>query len=320
MRTNRLFWRFTAVLSLVFWGTLGNNPFLVGSGISLIMFWSLKKQINRRTLPANRRPYTIFLIALCAFLPLSYTEFFGALFGFTGLLWGGYAVSNQLSTRQQQKLSGQRVAALPTIDQIKSTVKQLDGSVSRLKALAESKQHAAYKASAPEVLTELEQLADQLNQQKNRLDLATFQRLMTRIATERQLIQDTLHQLQHDWESQLPDQHNIKQIAPEISAAVYQIRQDSQLIKEQIKKSQLANQAELLELHQTSMLRFNSILTGYLTIKEHPNHYYDAEKRLTTAQETIERFANDLKEQVRQLNENAMYEFEVNLRLLNSTV
>lgn len=318
MKTNRLFWRFAAVLTLLFWGGLIRNPLFVGSGISLILFWTASKQINRWALPTHRKPYKAFLTLLCCFLPLSFAPFFAAMFGFTGLLWTGYAVTARFNNSHQTKLTGQRRSSLPNLADLKHMVKQLDDKVKQLKELAASNQHQTYRQLANDVLADLDKLDHQLREQQATLEQATYQRLTTRVQTERQIIQETLDKIERSWETALPAHQEIERLAPEMSQIFAQISQDSQLIKQQIKTSQTGNQAELLELHDTNMRRFSRILSGYLAIKEHPNHYYDAEQRLTTAQTTMTQFAHDLKEQLKQLNENAMHEFEVNLRLLNS--
>lgn len=317
MTNSKLFWRFAIILALFFLNPL--SPLFPSLGTALIMFWVGRSWVNRRALPHNRLPYTFFLTALSIFLPLSglVGQLFSALVPFTSLLWVGYAVTSRLSSRQA-RLTGKQPKALTNVAQLKMAVKDLDQQISQLQDLSQTADPGHYHHQAKLVLDQLRQLEENLNQQRQALDRTTYQRLVKRIATERQSIQDQLKRLaQPD-----ADPHlilKVEELAPELLEVVRSVQLDVMTIERLIADSQSGNQAELLTLHKTNHQRFQTVLKGYLTIKANPNHYYDAQDRLATAQATLTRFADTLKEQVRQLNENDMHEFEVNLRLLNQT-
>lgn len=313
MTFNKRFLKFALVASLLFWGSFQPSHYFFLLGLSLIGFWTIQPWIKRWASPQHRLPYTVFGGMLCHLLPLAWiNEFVLALMAFISLLWAGYALTNR-QTRGSHRLWGQRPQALPDLTQLKATIRDLDKEVHQLKLLKTDQ----FQAQAQQTLQKLAQLEQDLQLRARQLDRTTYQRLIKRIASEHQAIQDRLRGLDRD-----PNDPyltlKINELAPELVDLVRTVQLDVVTIERRIKTSTAGNQAELLTLHKTNHQRFQAILTGYLNIKASPSHYYDADQRLETAQAAMTRFAQTLKEQIRQLNEEDMHEFEVNLRLLNN--
>lgn len=318
MTFNKRFWKFALVTSLLFFGGLRGAAFLILSGISLMSFWAVHPLIKRWANSQNYLPYTGFLLAITALIPLAVIrDYFGALIGFTSILWGGYAVTSHLPGKEQPKLTGKKPKALGAIQDLKHRVKDLNQALETLAQHRPRLDWASYREKAVDLLQALDQLKTDLTKQRRRLSTTTYKRLMARIETEENQLKETLTAEQAP--AQPAKEPDLADLPLDIRETVLAIYADNQTIIEQVKASTSGNQAELLQLHQTNMDRFQSILTGYLAIQKSPSHYFDAQNRLDTAKTSMEAFAHSLKEQLRQLNENDMREFEVNLRLLNAT-
>lgn len=336
MKPNRYFWRFALVLTLLFWGTFLNTPMILGAGVSLVLFWSIRRLINSRAYPHHRLPYTIFLTILCLLFPVSFIQFFALLFGFSGMLWAGYAITSRFNPQSKQaKLAYKQKQHLtkptatkakpqgqiaPIIAELKAEIKELDQAIKTLNHYRDQHDLSHYKNLAEQILLRLRAARTALTEYRDQLDDPTYDRLIKRIDRESQIINRQLHDygLEEAQADQLDLLAEVHELAPELLTTVSAVQKDSQTILRLIRSSKSGNQAELLELHETNIRRFSNILDGYLKIKASPNYYYDADQRLETARATMAAFENNLKEQVRQLNENDMHEFEVNLRLLNN--
>lgn len=318
MTFNKRFWKFALVTTLLFFGGLGGADFLILSGIGLMTFWAVHPLIKRWASDQNRLPYTGFLLAISALSPLAViSDFFGALVGFTSILWGGYAVTSHLPGKGQPRLIGGQAKKLGLVKDLKTRVKSLNQALEDLAANRDKLDLLSYRSKAQHLLAGLSQLRQDLTKHKRHLETATYERLLKRIETEENQLSQTL--LEEERPRPAVREPELADLPADIAETVTGIFQDSQTIVDQIKASTSGNQAELLQLHQTNMDRFTSILNGYLAIHRQPNHYFQAQDRLHTAKTSMEGFAHSLKEQLRQLNENDMREFEVNLRLLNAT-
>lgn len=318
MRPNRYFIRFAIIMALFFYGSFIDSDFVMMAGSSLLIFWVGHPMIKRWAKPSNQLPYSGFFIALCALSPLGTTsDFFFTLMGFTTVLWMGYAVTSHLPNKSQARLTGSQAKKLGLVKDLKARVKDLSQALEQLTADKGQLAWDSYKTQAKQLLNHLEALKQDLITHQKSLEPATFHRLLARIQVEKTTLAQSLQQEQGAATSHVSTEQ-VAQEAPELLEAVTAISQDSQTIMDRLLTSDSSNKAELRQLHETNMTRFKAILDGYLAIKRSPNHYYDAKGRLATAQTTIEGFALALKDQLKQLNENDMHEFEVNLRLLNT--
>lgn len=112
------------------------------------------------------------------------------------------------------------------------------------------------------------------------------------------------------------DEAELDRFAPEIFDTVHNIQLSHASIIRKITKSESREKEELLALHETQMHKFHDILDGYLKIKRSPSDYYDADERLEQAKKALESFDQQLLTNIRQLNENDLYEFKISLRML----
>lgn len=310
MTKRTLFIRFAVILSLMFFGGIIDSDVWEMAGAALIFFWLGRWLITRYARPVNHRVYSLFLVAICFLIPLSdLSDLFEHLLGFSVLLFMGYIVINHIGK------SGKQSAKRPqtrSIADLQEQVKRLDQKLQDLQQVTDP---LAYKDRANHLLKALENLKQELHHQVKAIDKSTYERLMARIEREkRQLTQNLTKQGSTTPTDSLAQ---VADLAPEIRETVAHVHQSSQSIQAQITTAKSGNQAELLQLHQTAMRHFNSILEGYLKLKATPNAYYDVDKRLTAAKAAMEQFEQELTDQVRQLNENDMHDFEVTLRLLN---
>lgn len=112
------------------------------------------------------------------------------------------------------------------------------------------------------------------------------------------------------------DEADLDRFAPEIFDTVHNIQLSHASIVKKITKSDSSDKEELLALHETQMRQFHDILAGYLKIKRSPTDYYDADERLEQAKTALESFDQQLLTNIRQLNENDLYEFKISLRMM----
>lgn len=112
------------------------------------------------------------------------------------------------------------------------------------------------------------------------------------------------------------DEADLDRFAPEIFDTVHSIQLSHASIVKKITKSDSREKEELLALHETQMRQFQDILLGYLKIKRSPKDYYDADERLAQAKTALESFEKQLLINIRQLNENDLYEFKISLRIM----
>lgn len=275
------------------------------SGLMFLIGASLIQKFAR---PENRKTYLIFCVITCLLFGL---EEIGNLLedlgGYVVVAWVGLIVINQFWKPKQL-----------TVKQVQSKIKDLDRDIKLLQGYREGGDLNNYQQLAPKIIDKLRQVKEEIKQIKQQVKPTTYHRLRDRIAKEEQQIQSDLNLIQINSEElqHRQAQTRLEKLAPELLKTVTSIDRDSQTITQKIKNANSGNQAELLQLHQTQMVRYQTILEGYLKIKESPKDYYDAEQRLLAAKEAIEQFDLDLDEQLRQLNENDMHDFEVNLRLM----
>ena len=226
-----------------------------------------------------------------------------------GIGWGLYKLV-QYQKRLEAGKQTQRIADL------QATIKRTDKEIKELDTYYEQADFHRYALTAKRILPQMTAIQVELDSLKSNVATEDYNRISQHILdTQNDISYRLSHLTEAEKESQLnEEERRIKILAPELWATYQQIKTDDATIREKIKSA--SNPAELTALHESNMKRFEGILTSYLAIKESPKNYYNADQRLEQAQTAIEQFDRDLDETLRQLNEDAMHDFEVNLRLM----
>lgn len=217
-------------------------------------------------------------------------------------------------SKRQKQLQGQDMAK--RIQHLKDTVHLADRQERELKSYILNNDSTNFKATATHLLEKIQNIKAESYELKGHLPNEVFRRINSR-ADEIKV--DTMMQLEHlQIESHL-DRHaeydsQIEKFAPELKEYYQNVQTDHKRILKKLEEAD--NTEELTAIHDSSMQQFYDILSGYLQIKESPKDYYNAEARLEQALEAIKKFDLDLDENLRQLNESALKDFEVSLRMM----
>lgn len=108
----------------------------------------------------------------------------------------------------------------------------------------------------------------------------------------------------------------VQTTAPEIYDLYESIHEKNVEIDSLIQQMANNQVEELTAEHGVVVDRFSDILSGYLKIKQNPEHYHEAEKRLIKARQALELLEKQLTFSLRQLNEENLAEFEISLQMI----
>lgn len=108
----------------------------------------------------------------------------------------------------------------------------------------------------------------------------------------------------------------VQQTAPEIYELYLAIHEKNTKIDSLIQQMDNNQVEELTAEHGVVVDQFSDILSGYLKIKQNPEHYHEAEERLIKARRALELLEEQLTFSLRQLNEENLAEFEISLRMI----
>lgn len=108
----------------------------------------------------------------------------------------------------------------------------------------------------------------------------------------------------------------VQKVAPEIYELYLAIHEKNVKIDSLIQQMDNNQIEELTAEHGVVVDQFSDILSGYLKIKQNPEHYHEAEERLIKARRALELLEEQLTFSLRQLNEENLAEFEISLRMI----
>ncbi|ASL34049.1 membrane protein [Streptococcus iniae] len=234
--------------------------------------------------------------------------------GFLFFAMVGLGVTFRGVRKRQSYLQNQDMAK--RIQQLKDTVHLADRQKRQLSDYILNKDTENFQLTARHLLDKLQNIKSESYQLKEHLPKEVFDRINSK-ADEVKV--ETLLQLEHlqieqELDSGAVFEQQIDKIAPELKAFYHNVQTDHKRILKKLEEAD--NTEELTAIHNSSMQQFYDILTGYLQIKESPKDYYNAQERLDKALEAIKTFDLDLDENLRKLNESALKDFEVSLRMM----
>ncbi|MFC3928154.1 hypothetical protein ACVR05_09950 [Streptococcus caprae] len=235
-----------------------------------------------------------------------------ALVGLTVLGAMGYGLY-KLFTR---KSSLEKANIATRLQDLKDAIARADRQTKLLDSHLENKEYTQYAVLARDVLTQVEDIKAEALALKQNMDLNIYKRISKKASAVSTEISAQLEKLDVPIETaeSTEEEKQIIKLAPEIMTTYTNIQRDHAAILDKIDKAD--NKAELTAIHETSMKRFHDILQGYLKIKESPKNFHNADERLELAKQAMEQFDLDLDQTLRELNESALSDFEVSLRMM----
>lgn len=202
------------------------------------------------------------------------------------------------------------------IQQLKDTVHLADLQKRELNDYILNSDTANFQLTATHLLEKIQTIKAESHQLKDYLPKEVFQRINSK--ADEVKVETLLHlehlQIEQKLDSGAVFERQIDKIAPELKESYANVQADHKRILKKLEEAD--NTEELTAIHNSSMQQFYDILTGYLQIKESPKDYYNAQERLDKAFEAIKKFDLDLDENLRKLNESALKDFEVSLRMM----
>ncbi|EHI69104.1 hypothetical protein ACVRY7_04420 [Streptococcus ictaluri] len=236
----------------------------------------------------------------------------GSLLGLTAIALG---IGVFKVNKRQKYLHSQGLAK--RIQDLKDTVHLADKQHKLLNDYLLIHDYQHYRQTAEQLLPKLDYIKRESLQLQKQISKDTFHRINQKADDVKV---DTVLQLEQLQALEDPSTDHqdmdvmIIQKAPELKDIYLSIRSDHRTILDKIKKAD--NRAELEAIHDSSMQKFYDILNGYLSIKASPKDYYKAEQPLEGALEAMKQFDLDLDENLRQLNESDLKDFDISLRLM----
>ncbi|MGT2911512.1 hypothetical protein ACVR1I_07360 [Streptococcus cameli] len=228
---------------------------------------------------------------------------------FSGIGYGIYYAIKKEKTKQQHLASSQ-------LNLLKDDLRKAENDYFRVQELLKQDKKSEAQYGTQHILKELQHISFNLQHLQKHIPTEEF--IQTSQTIQKQI--NMLKAIDAPTPSEAPVQPQNKeemivQMAPEILEFYQNIQKDHAAIIKKIKNA--PNAAELEVMHRSAMERFEDIIETYLRIKESPKDFYMAQERLEKAKLAIQQFDADLDENLRQLNENEMTQFEISLRLMS---
>lgn len=199
------------------------------------------------------------------------------------------------------------------IELLKARIAQAHQDIKKLETTGDDE----YRFLAQQVLIEIEAIHKEAQRLKKYLKEGVYQRIDQKVRSVRAEIQVHLERLDYKEQTEQKTPLSQKELAPELSQTLENIKRDHEAILEKIATSDSGNKEELMAVHELDMERFEKILKGYLKIKAEPKNYKNAKERLEKARAALEQFDLELDETLQELNEVDLRDFDISLRILN---
>ena len=229
----------------------------------------------------------------------------------------GYGIYRHQSQKKVRIEAKQ--ASISRIEDLKSEIGHADRRIKELEGYQEDGDQESYQNLALEILPQLAYIKNAANDLRGEIPTSVYQRIQTKIRTVTDEIDEQLKKIEREKKRKeaQPKKTSLEELAPELVATVRNIQIDHEAILQKISQSESNNKEELTAIHQSQMEHYEDILEGYLKIKASPKDFYNVEERLAKAKAAIEQFDLDLDEALRQLNEAALRDFDISLRILD---
>lgn len=167
------------------------------------------------------------------------------------------------------------------------------------------------------LLNQLDQLSTCLSEIEQHLGFDSYKSAY-RLVKLRGQIAESLDSIPSEIAPEMGDKvaRRLRKDAPEIYELYLRIHEKNVEIDALIQKISSHQMQELMAEHGIVVDQFSDIVTGYLKIKQEPEHYHGADERLERARQALELLDEQLTFSLRQLNEENLTEFEISLQMI----
>lgn len=312
-----------AIFALV---CIGIMTFVVGDAISSDLLENIALgifvctgggyAIYKNAHPKNQKLYMGILtaIVICFIIGESIDIFEDIYVGLI-FIWIAYTIYFKFQHRTETERKTKHLES--RIQVLKTDLKEINTKIEENHHYLKNNEIDSYIALSRQIYPRLKSFDEQLASVKEAIP-SDYARIHKKIINEAKSIKENFKKLEvklvpSDFESH---EERVRLLAPEIWETYHSIQIDHETIVNKLKEQTIDNTQELLALHEAYMKRFDDLFKTYLEIKETPKNYYYADERLEQAKLALEKIDLALDEQLRQLNEHDLGDFEVSLRLM----